>query len=163
MMEGGRVMAVTKHKKNQASVRQSATKTSASKKVVVLKTTVPKKSVSKKISAVRETSPKKSVKQVEVPQKTAAPLQKKVIPVSAKPSAQTCPLVLDGLIAPEAFSPRDCFSCDEFDCRFYTDEERSGPLGSRLFVSDEEGEEDADLLGSDRGEDDSDPWDDEDE
>ncbi len=156
-------MAVTKHKKNQARVRQSATKTSASKKAVVLKTTGPKKSVAKKKTAVKETSPKKPVKQVEVLQKITTPLQKKVIPVSVKPSAQTCPLVLDGLIAPEAFSPRDCFSCDEFDCRFYTDEERSGPLGSRLFVSDEEAEEDADLLGSDRGEDDSDPWDDEDE
>jgi hypothetical protein len=50
---------------------------------------------------------------------------------------------LDGIIAEEDFSPRDCFSCDEFDCRFYAAEERSGPLGSRLLAG-EEGDEETD-------------------
>lgn len=158
-------MAVTKHKKTQVPASQSA----------------PKKPVAKKGAAVKETAPKKPVKKTGVSRKIADPLkgktiekkviekmavEKKVIPLPLKPNAQTCPLVLDGLVAPADFSPRDCFSCDEFDCRFYTDEEHSGPLGSRLFASDEAGEdeeEEDDLLGSDRGEDDSDPWRDEDE
>jgi len=147
-------MAVTKHKKTQVLARQS----------------VPKKPVAKKGAAVKVTAPKKPVKKAGVSRKIAVPLkekviEKKVIPVPLKPNAQTCPLVLDGLVKPEDFSPRECFSCDEFDCRFYTDEEHSGPLGSPRFISDEAGEdeEEADLLGSDRGEDDSEPWSDEDE
>ena len=65
------------------------------------------------------------------------PRVQEVIPVDPKPSARTCPLVLDGIMAPEDFSSRECFTCDEFDCRFYAAEESSGGLGSRLFASDE--------------------------
>ena len=81
---------------------------------------------------------------------------KDVISVEPKPSARTCPLVLDGITAPDRFSPRDCLSCDEFDCRFYAAEERSGGLGSRLFASDE-GDDDG--LGDD-GDDDGGFYDD---
>jgi len=68
----------------------------------------------------------------------AAPHTREVIPVEPKPSARTCPLVLDGIMSAEDFSPRDCRSCDEFDCRFYAAEETSGGLGSRLFAPEED-------------------------
>jgi hypothetical protein len=87
--------------------------------------------------------------------------KKQVIPLAPKPTAQTCPLVLDGIILGEDFSPRECFSCDEFDCRFYAAEERSGPLGSRLFVGGEDDEEGDEWgLSDDDGEDpgEADDW-----
>jgi hypothetical protein len=78
---------------------------------------------------------------VTVVESTRVLIQKKVIPLSPKPTALTCPLVLDGIILADDFSPRDCFSCDEFDCRFYSAEERLGTPGGRLFAGDEEDEE----------------------
>jgi len=57
------------------------------------------------------------------------------------PTARTCPLVLDGEMDASDFSPRACLTCDEFDCRFCQAAEGSGALRSRLFASDEEGEE----------------------
>jgi hypothetical protein len=147
-------MTVTQHKKNQDRARK----------------TVTKKPVQKKVGAAKVTSPKKSVKKkkvaVPVVRTTQAVVRKDVIPLATKPSALTCPLVLDGIVLAVDFSPRDCFSCDEFDCRFYSAEERSGPLGSRLFAGEEEGDEDleeAELFGFERGEGDSDQWGDEDE
>jgi len=91
---------------------------------------------------------------VAVVETTRVVLQKKVIPLAQKPSGQTCPLVLDGIIPEEDFSPRECYSCDEFDCRFYSAEERSGPLGGRLFVGGEDEEEEDEWgLPDDDGED----------
>jgi hypothetical protein len=110
----------------------------------------------------KKAAPEKVAKPAKTPvkQETA----KKLIPVALKPTAQTCPLVLDGIVLAEDFSPRECFSCDEFDCRFYSAEESSGLLGSRLFTGGEAGDEedeDADLFGSERGEDDASLWGDE--
>lgn len=147
-------MTVTQHNKNQDRARK----------------TVTKKPVQKKVGAAKVTSPKKSVKKkkvaVPVVRTTQAVVRKDVIPLATKPSALNCPLVLDGIVLSVDFSPRDCFSCDEFDCRFYSAEERSGPLGSRLFAGEEAGDEDleeAELFGFERGEGDSDQWGDEDE
>jgi hypothetical protein len=133
-------MAVAKKKASKTRVSTSATKKPASKKGVPEKVAKPAKP--------------------PVKQETA----KKLIPVALKPTAQTCPLVLDGIVLAEDFSPRECFSCDEFDCRFYSAEESSGLLGSRLFAGGEAGDEDdeeADLFGSERGEDDASLWGDE--
>ena len=172
-------MTVTKHKKTQARASKPAPKKPVQKKVAPAKATSVKKSiqkpgVSRKIAApLKKKSPvvvappqvqKKAP--VSVARTTQAVVRKDVIPLATKPSALTCPLVLDGIVLAIDFSPRDCFSCDEFDCRFYSAEERSGPLGSRLFAGDEEGEEDlddAELFGFERGEGDSDQWGDEDE
>ena len=165
-------MAVTKHKKPQARVAKSALKKPAAKKVSPVKATVLKKSVNKKEPLRKISTPlKKKIPEVSarahiqkqahasVVRPAPVPSNKKVVPVSIKPSALICPLVLDGIVLVEEFSPRDCFSCDEFDCRFYATEESSGALGSRLFVSEEEDDddlEDIDLLGFDRGEEDGD-------
>lgn len=165
-------MAATKHKKTLARVSPSATKKPTSKKVVSVKARASKKLVKKvgvlkKIAApLKKKAPEgasrthvQKVVDESVMRPTPISFEKKVIPVSLKPNAQTCPLVLDGIVLIEDFSPRDCFSCDEFDCRFYVAEERSGVLGSRLCPSEEEGDEDledADLFGFDRGEDDDD-------
>jgi len=162
-------MTVTKHKKNQARAKKPAPKKPVQKKVAPAKATSVKKPVQKKVVPAKATSVKKPVqKKVPVPvvRTTQAVVRKDVIPLAAKPSALTCPLVLDGIVVAEDFSTRDCFSCDEFDCRFYSAEERSGPLGSRLFAGEEEGDEDledAELFGFERGEGDSDQWGDEDE
>jgi len=131
---------------------------------------VAKKKTSK--TRVSTVAPKKAMPKKAAPEKVAKPAKmpvkqetaKKLIPVALKPTAQTCPLVLDGIVLAEDFSPRECFSCDEFDCRFYSAEESSGLLGSRLFAGGEAGDEedeDADLFGSERGEDDASLWDDE--
>jgi hypothetical protein len=133
-------MAVAKQKTSKTRVSTSAPKKPASKKALPEKAEKPAKTPAK--------------------QETA----KKLIPVALKPTAQTCPLVLDGIVLAEDFSPRECFSCDEFDCRFYSAEESSGLLGSRLFAGGEAGDEedeDADLFGSERGEDDASLWGDE--
>lgn len=133
-------MAVAKKSKQQARVSTAATKKLTSKKAAPLKISKPAK-----------TAPKTAI-------------AKDLIPVALKPTAQTCPLVLDGIVLAEDFSPRECFSCDEFDCRFYSAEERSGLLGSCLFAGGEAGDEEdeeADLFGSERGEDDASLWGDE--
>ena len=185
-------MTVTKHKKPQARARKAVTKKPVQKKVVAakamsLKKSVKKAGVARKIAAplkkktsVVESRPQAHTKEavavarpqiqkkapVSVVRTTQAVVRKDVIPLATKPNALTCPLVLDGIVLAVDFSPRDCFSCDEFDCRFYSAEERSGPLGSRLFAGEEEGDEDleeAELFGFERGEGDSDQWGDEDE
>jgi len=159
-------MAVLKKKqRTQSRVTPPAKKkgVTTSKRSVLM----PKKTVAKPKKAV--VTPKKAVTKPKTagigPQKAVAQ-QKVVIPVSSKPTAQTCPLVLDGIVIEVDFSPRDCFSCDEFDCRFYAAEERSGPLGSRLFrgeESDEEGD-DFELLDGDEEEPEGeDGWGDEDD
>ena len=89
--------------------------------------------------ATRKTETAKTKKPAAKPAKSVqkkkpGPAQE-VIQVEAKPSARTCPLVLDGITSAEGFSPRDCLACDEFDCRFYAAEERSGALGS-TFAAD---------------------------
>jgi hypothetical protein len=65
------------------------------------------------------------------------------------PTARNCPLVLDGEVNAEKFSPNACLSCDEFDCRFCETGAGSGALGSRLFAGDEEGGDDEDGWSSD--------------
>lgn len=60
------------------------------------------------------------------------------------PSARVCPLVLDGEMAPADFSPSQCVTCDEFDCRFCEAEAGSGALRSRLFAGNEGGGEEDD-------------------
>jgi hypothetical protein len=133
--------AVTNLKKSVTKPKKPVVK---SKKPVV-KTKKPV--VKTKIASARlaQASPKsvvvKPALSAAVVQTTRVTLRKDVIPLASKPSAQACPLVLDGIIHEEDFSPRDCFSCDEFDCRFYAAEERSGPLGSRLFAGGEDEEE----------------------
>jgi len=96
---------------------------------------------------------------------TAQPRQQKVIPVEQKPSERTCPLVLDDIIAPEDFSAQNCFSCDEFDCRFYAAEESSGR--ARLFAADDGddgfGDDDDDGFGGFTGDDGDDGYGDDDE
>jgi hypothetical protein len=172
-------MTVTKHKKPQARARKVAIKKPVEKKVAVAKAASPKKLVKKAGVARKITAPLKKKSSVaasrlqvqrKVPTSVVrtpqAVVRKDVIPLATKPSALTCPLVLDGIVLAVDFSSRDCFACDEFDCRFYSAEERSGPLGSRLFAGEEEGDEDledAELFGFERGEGDSDPWGDEDE
>ncbi|MDX9866329.1 MAG: hypothetical protein RBT78_00235 [Kiritimatiellia bacterium] len=71
---------------------------------------------------------------------------------AAGPTARTCPLVLDGEIPAAAFTPKACFTCDEFDCRFNAAEEGSGALRSRLFACEEEEEGDEDACDADFGE-----------
>jgi len=85
----------------------------------------------------------------------------RAIDVAAAPTAATCPLVLDGELSVARFSPKNCLSCDEFDCRFCLAEEGSGDLSS-LFDDEESDEVDeADGFSFDResGERD-DGWDD---
>lgn len=172
-------MTVTKHKKNQVRASKDTPKKLTSKKGAAVKAKSAKKPSGKTVSSRKTAAPLKKKSPVglshaQAPKKESVAvartmqvaIRKDVIPVATQPSAQTCPLVLDGIVAAEDFSPRDCFSCDEFDCRFYSAEERSGPLGSRLFAGDEEGDEDledAELFGFERGEGDSDQWGDEDE
>lgn len=85
----------------------------------------------------------------------------RTIEVAAVPTAATCPLVLDGELLAARFSPKNCLSCDEFDCRFCLAEEGSGGLAS-LFGDEESDEiDDVDGFSFDResgGRDDA--WDD---
>jgi len=90
-----------------------------------------------KAKAAKPATKPAKAKAPERPVVIQPPRVREVIQVEPKPSARTCPLVLDGIMAAEGFSPRECFSCDEFDCRFYAAEESSGVLGSRLFASEE--------------------------
>lgn len=127
-----------------------------SKKAVVRPKTVPALASPKKSPVV----PQQPLADVVVVQTARVTLRKEVIPVSSKPTAQTCPLVLDSIVLAEDFSPRDCFSCDEFDCRFYSAEERSGSLGGRLFAAEagDDEEDDWELLGGDEEEPEGDDW-----
>lgn len=67
----------------------------------------------------------------------------------AGPTARTCPLVLDGELDASDFSPSDCLTCGEFDCRFCEAEEGSGSLRSRLFASEGDSDEAEDAWGGD--------------
>lgn len=90
-----------------------------------------------------------------------SPRDVRAIDVAAAPTAATCPLVLDGELSAARFSPKNCLSCDEFDCRFCLAEEGSGDLSS-LFgdeESDEVDEVDGFSFDRDSGERD-DGWDD---
>ena len=103
--------------------------------------------------AVRKTDAENTKKAAAKPAKTqqkntgaarpaaVPPREQEVIPVEAKPSARTCPMVLDGITAPEKFSPRDCLSCDEFDCRFNAVEERSLALGGMRTFDPDDGDD----------------------
>ena len=142
-------MAVKKTESAKAKKTTVKAKETAKTKKAVVKSTggekkkVTKKTLTKKVAPARPAVPSPS--RVLPP-----PHAQEVIPVEPKPSARTCPLVLDGITAPARFSPRDCLSCDEFDCRFYAAEERSGGLGSRLFAADE-GDDDFGDDGDDGG------------
>jgi hypothetical protein len=141
--QGKTAKKVTTGKKLAAPLKKSVL---TPKKALLPKTKQGVAKEKKPAAAPKRVSPPKKQSLVPSPvvavvETTRVSLQQKVIPLAPKPSAQTCPLVLDGIILEEDFSPRECFSCDEFDCRFYSAEERSGPLGSRLFVGGEDEEE----------------------
>jgi hypothetical protein len=109
----------------------------------------------KAVAAGRKAAPAKTgVKPSERTSKVAAalPLPEKppMMPKRpAGPTARTCPLVLDGELDASDFSPSDCLTCSEFDCRFCEAEEGSGSLRSRLFAGSSEGEEAEDAWGGD--------------
>jgi hypothetical protein len=138
---------VVKPKKTAASPKKTVK--SPKKAVIVAKPVVAR---TKTVPALSSQNKSKGVPQQPLAgivgvQMARVTLRKDVIPVSTKPTAQTCPLVLDRIILEEDFSPKECFSCDEFDCRFYVAEERSGSLGGRLFAVEagDEEEDDWDL------------------
>ena len=100
---------------------------------------------SKKARAVKPAGEKpKAAKSLPAPEKPLAPLKR-----AAGPTARTCPLVLDGELDAEDFSPGDCLTCGEFDCRFCEAEAGSGTLRSRLFAGADDGEEAEDAWGGD--------------
>lgn len=99
---------------------------------------------SQKRAAERGPAPAKpAVKAHRAP--VAPPAEKR----PAGPTARTCPLVLDGEVEADDFSPSDCLTCEEFDCRFCEAAEGSGALRSRLFAADEEGDDGDDGWGRD--------------
>jgi len=131
-MESKEEMAMAMRKNEKANTKKTAVKPA---KAATVK-------VAKKVSAksTKPTTPKtaKPVKEKAPGRPVIVPPHvREVIPVEPKPSARTCPLVLDGITAAEDFTTQHCFTCDEFDCRFYAAEERSGGLGSRLFAPEE--------------------------
>lgn len=91
------------------------------------------------------------------PEKTLAAARPAAAPVApapvrklAGPTARACPLVLDGEIDAADFSPSDCLTCSEFDCRFCEAEAGSGALRSRLFAGGgDDGEGDDEGFGGD--------------
>ena len=93
--------------------------------------------------AARGAAPKPAAKTRCAP--VAPPAEKR----AAGPTARTCPLVLDGEVEADDFSPSDCLTCEEFDCRFCEAAEGSGALRSRLFAADEEGDDGDDGWGRD--------------
>ncbi len=101
---------------------------------------------------VRKATPKSDKPKAEkkVADRTAdgTPPRATTVQRAVGPSARNCPLVLDGEVDASDFSPRDCQSCSEFDCRFCQAEEGSGTLRSRLFAGEEE-DGDEDDFGSD--------------
>lgn len=113
-----------------------------------------KKTVVKKAEGVKKAAPAKAAAEAaklpaDVPRR---PLQEPA-PASprrpAGPTAKTCPLVLDGELDASDFSPSDCLTCGEFDCRFCEAEEGSGSLRSRLFASEGDSDEAEDAWGGD--------------
>lgn len=136
--------------------KQSSTKSKASPAAASAKPAVSRKKVAtvkaKPASVKKSDVPVKSAVRPVVPAvaKPALAVAPKVAPVrhasvartievAAAPTAATCPLVLDGELSAARFSPKNCLSCDEFDCRFCLTEEGSGGLAS-LF-GDEESDE----------------------
>ena len=97
-----------------------------------------KKTVKKAAEAV----PAKKAMPVKV--ETKAPAPQAPVKRPAGPTARTCPLVLDGEIDAEDFSPGDCLTCSEFDCRFCEAEEGSGALRSRLSARGDDADDDGD-------------------
>lgn len=106
---------------------------------------VTKKSETVNVTQKRVTGTKKTIKSVGM---TRLSLAKPDAPVLVKkpagPTARVCPLVLDGEVSAADFSPNDCLTCGEFDCRFCAKEESSGLLGSRLFAAQDDASEESD-------------------
>lgn len=99
-----------------------------------------RKSVAKTPAAAKPAAESRSPKAKAAP---AVPPPKR----PAGPTAGTCPLVLDGEVEAGDFSPSDCLTCSEFDCRFCRAEEGSGTLRSRLFAVSETDDADDDFGG----------------
>jgi len=97
----------------------------------------------KKKSAEKTSATGKSAPERQSPKAKSVPPPQR----SQGPTAGTCPLVLDGEVDAGDFSPGDCLSCSEFDCRFCRAEEGSGTLRSRLFACSETDEGDDDFGG----------------
>lgn len=158
--------------------KQSSTKSKASPGAASAKPAVPRKkaatikakpaSAKRRDVVVKPAPVQPVVPAVVKPALTApsvAPIRRapaaRTINVAAAPTAATCPLVLDGELSAARFSPKNCLSCDEFDCRFCLAEEGSGDVSS-LFGDEESDEvDDVDGFSFDResgGRDDA--WDD---
>jgi len=102
----------------------------------------PGKPAAKKTAVPQQAKPKAKAAAVR-PSAPAAPK------APAGPTARTCPLVLDGEIDADDFSPSDCLTCEEFDCRFCEAGQGSGALRSRLFAGSEDDGEEMDDWGRD--------------
>ena len=96
----------------------------------------------KTVKKAADATPAKKVMPAKAEKKEPAPLAP--VKKSAGPTARTCPLVLDGEIEAEDFSPSDCLTCSEFDCRFCEAEEGSGSLRSRLSARGDDVDDDGD-------------------
>ena len=101
-------------------------------------------------------APKKAVKKA-VAKAPAKRVEAKVEKKPAGATARNCPLVMDGEIDAAEFSPGDCLTCSEFDCRFCEAEAGSGALRSRLFAASEEGDADDGDWGGDFSAEEEDP------
>ena len=93
----------------------------------------------KTVKKASDATPAKKEKPAKIEKKAPAP--QTPVKNTAGPTARTCPLVLDGEIGAEDFSPSDCLTCSEFDCRFCEAEEGSGALRSRLSARDDDGDD----------------------
>lgn len=117
--------------------------------------TVKKAGAAKAAVAKRPAAAKAVVKPAGQAPKAAVPrpasAQKPLAPPrqAAGPTARACPLVLDGEIDAADFSPGDCLTCSEFDCRFCEAEAGSGTLRSRLFAGADDDQEAEDAWGGD--------------
>ena len=106
----------------------------------------PKKPAADKPLAKPAAAPKKpaakAAPRASAPSAPVAPPPRPApTPQPQGPTAQMCPLVLDGEISAASFSPNKCLSCDEFDCRFSEEAAQgSGALRSRLFLGEEDGD-----------------------
>jgi hypothetical protein len=108
------------------------------KKLAVKKVAAGKKTAQPKAVSGAATQKQKAEPGQTLPEKPQAQARKPI-----GPTARACPLVLDGEVDAADFSPSDCLTCSEFDCRF-SEAEGSGPLRSRLFASGDEGDEEGD-------------------
>ena len=96
----------------------------------------------KTVKKAADATPAKKAMPAKVEKKV--PAQQTPVKKPAGPTARTCPLVLDGEIDAEDFSPSDCLTCSEFDCRFCEAEEGSGALRSRLSARGDDADDDGD-------------------